>query len=103
SWSEWKNNFGADPDIAGTTIRINKHPYTIVGVTPEGFHGTEKFGALAIVVPMANQASLEGPDWLESRSFHGTFAIVRMKDGVQLSQAQEELNTIAARIAREHP
>jgi predicted permease len=103
SWPEWKSNFGADPDVVGTTIRINKHPYTIVGVTPEGFQGTEKFGQLAIFVPMANQASLDGIAWLESRSLHGTFAVVRMKDGVQLPQAQGELNTIAARIAREHP
>jgi predicted permease len=103
SWPEWKNNFGADPDVVGTTIRINKHPYTIVGVTPESFQGTEKFGTLAIYVPMTNQASLDSVDWLESRSFHGTFGLVRMKDGVHLSQAQAELETIAARIAREHP
>ncbi len=44
SWPAWKSGFGADPDIVGKTIRLNKHPYTIVGVTPEGFYGTEKFG-----------------------------------------------------------
>ena len=103
SWAEWKNNFGADPDVVGTTIRINKHPYTIVGVAPEGFDGTEKFGAASVFVPMANQASLEGLDWLESRSYHGTFSLVRIKDGISPTQAQAELNTIAARIAREHP
>jgi len=42
SWSAWKSQFGADPAIVGKTIRLNKHPYTIVGVTPEGFYGTEK-------------------------------------------------------------
>ena len=62
----WKNDFGADPDIVGKTIRLNKQPYTIVGVTPEGFYGTEKFAQLDIFVPMANQASLDGVDWLES-------------------------------------
>src|ERR1039457_3410705 len=44
SWSVWKSEFGADPNIVGTTVRIDKHPYTIVGVTPEGFYGTEKIG-----------------------------------------------------------
>ncbi len=43
SFQGWKNRFGADPHIVGKTIRLNKHPYTIVGVTPEGFYGTEKF------------------------------------------------------------
>ena len=40
-------------------------PYTIVGVTPEGFYGTEKFSQPDIFIPMANEASLEGVDWLE--------------------------------------
>src|SRR5262249_26973682 len=103
SWAEWKNNFGTGPDVVGTTIRINKHPYTIVGVMPEGFQGTEKMVSFSLAVPMANQASLDGTDdWLESRSFHGTFGVVRMKDGVLLPQAQAELDIIAARIAREH-
>ena len=46
SWPTWKSAFGADPNIVGKTIRINKQPYTIVGVTPEGFYGTEKFCSL---------------------------------------------------------
>ena len=43
SWPAWKNDFAADPNVVGKTVRVNKHPYTIVGVTPEGFTGTEKF------------------------------------------------------------
>ena len=50
----------AIPNIVGKTVRINKHPYTIVGVTPEGFYGTEKLFEPAIFVPLANEASLEG-------------------------------------------
>lgn len=103
TWNEWKSNFGADPHVVGTTIRINKRPYTVVGVTPEGFIGTEKFGEFAVFVPMANQASLDGSDWLESRKTHAIFSVVRLKDSVSLPQAQAELNTIAARIAREYP
>jgi predicted permease len=103
SWPAWNSDFGADPNIVGKTIRLDKHPYTIVGVTPEDFHGTEKFGQSDICVPMANQASLDGIDWLESRSHKNLFAIVRIKDGVTLPQVQAELNTIAARIARQYP
>jgi len=81
SWSAWKSDFGADPNIVGTAVRIDKHPYTIVGVTPEGFYGTEKFAQLDIFVPMANEASLDGFNWLESRSYKNLFSIVRIKDG----------------------
>jgi len=103
SWSAWQGDFGADPNILGTTIRIDKHPYTIVGVTPEGFHGTEKIAQLDIFVPMANEASLDGFNWLESRSYKNLFSLVRIKDGVPLPQAQAGLNAIADRIARQYP
>jgi predicted permease len=103
SWPAWKSDFGADPDIVGKTIRLNKQPYTIVGVTPEGFYGTEKFLQPDIFVPMANQASLGGVNWLEKRSYQNIWSIVRLKDGVTMPQVQAELNMIAAREAREYP
>ena len=103
SWSAWLSDFGAEPGVVGTTVRINKHPYTIVGVTPEGFHGTEKIAQLDIFVPMANEVSLDGFSWLESRSYRNLFSVVRMKDGVTMPQVQAELNTITARIARQYP
>ena len=103
SWPAWKSDFGADPHIVGTTVRIDKHPYTIVGVTPEGFYGTEKFGQIDIFVPMANEESLDGVNWLESRSYKNLFSIVRIKDGVTMPQVQAELNAIAARIAGQYP
>jgi predicted permease len=104
TWPAWKNTFGGDPNIVGRVVKINKHPYTIVGVTPEGFYGTEKFMQLEIFVPMASQASLDGVNWLESRSDNDrVFPIARMKDGITKAQVQAELNTIAARVTRQHP
>jgi predicted permease len=103
SWPAWKSYFGADPNIVGKMIRINKHPYTIVGVTPEGFYGTEKILQPALFVPMANQASLEGVDWLEQRRAKHVFSVVRIKDGVTLPQVQADLNAIAARIRQQYP
>ena len=99
TWTGWKNYFGSDPNVVGKTVRINKQPYTIVGVTPEGFYGTEKFLQPDIFVPMANEASLGGGDWLESRREHNVWSVVRIKDGVTMPQVQAELNTIAAPIA----
>jgi predicted permease len=103
SWPAWKSDFGADPNIVGTMVRIGKHPYTIVGVTPEGFYGTERIAQPDIFVPMANEASLDGISWLESRSHRTVFSIVRIKDGVTMLQVQAELSTIAARVARQYP
>jgi predicted permease len=103
SWPAWKNYFGADPNVLGKIVRINKHPYTIVGVTPEGFYGTERFLQPELFVPMANEASLEGVNWLEDRRNKNVFTIVRMKDGVTLAQAQADLKTVANRITRQYP
>jgi hypothetical protein len=90
-WPAWKSDFGADPNIVGKTVRLNKQLYTIVGVTPEGFYGTEKMGHPDIFVPMANQASLDGINWLESRSSQNVYSIVRIKDGITMPQVQAEL------------
>ncbi len=103
SWSAWKNDFNRDLNIVGKTVRLNKHPYTIVGVAPEGFYGTEKMGQFDIFVPLANQASLDGDDWLERRSEPHVYSIVRIKNGVTNAQVQADLDTIAARIARQYP
>jgi predicted permease len=101
SWPAWKSHFGSDPNIVGKTVRLNKHPYTIVGVTPEDFYGTEKFLQPDIFVPIASSASLG--NWLESRRDKSVFPIVLIKNGVSLTQVQAELDTIAARIARQYP
>ncbi len=103
SWSAWQTQFGADPNVVGKIIRINKHPYTIVGVTPEGFNGTEKFLQPDVFVPMANEALLGGGDWLESRREVDVWSVVRLKDGVTMPQVQAELDTISARIRRQYP
>jgi hypothetical protein len=41
SYRLWQTHFGANPDIVGQTIEINQHPYTIVGVTPAAFQGSQ--------------------------------------------------------------
>jgi predicted permease len=103
SWPAWKSDFGADPNVVGTMVRIDKHPYTIIGVTPEGFYGTERIAQPDIFVPMDNEASLDGANWLESRSRKTVFSLVRIRGGVTMLQVQAELNTIAARVARQYP
>ncbi|MBV8278236.1 MAG: ABC transporter permease [Verrucomicrobia bacterium] len=103
SWSAWKSYFGADPNIAGKKVRLNKHPYTIVGVTPEGFYGTEKFLQPDIFVPVANEASLEGVNWLEQRDNLRCSLVVRFKDGATLPQVEAQLKTIADRMKEQNP
>ncbi len=103
SWPAWKTRFGGNPKVVGTIVRIDKHPYTIVGVTPEGFYGTEKFLQPDLFVPMANETSFDGVNWLEDRSSKNVFPIARIKDGISLAQVQAELNALALRIQKQNP
>jgi predicted permease len=103
SWPAWKNYFNADPSVIGRKVRINKQAYTVVGVTPEGFCGTEKFFQPDVFVPLANEGSIEGVDTLEQRRNLKESSIVRIKDGVSLPQAQAELTAIADRLKKEYP
>jgi predicted permease len=102
SWPAWKSRFNADPNIVGKTVRLDYHPYTIVGVTPEGFFGTEKFLQSDLFVPM--NITTGGYNWMEDRSNQAAvFPIARLKDSITLAQAQAELNTLAARIQKQDP
>ena len=103
TWSAWKGSLGGDPNIVGKKVRIDKQPFTIVGVAPEGFYGTEKLLQVDVFVPLVHEAALEGDSWLERRDSWHVFGDVRLKDGVTLKQAQAELNTIALLIKSQYP
>ena len=103
SWPAWQSRFAGDPNIVGKTVRIDKHPYTIVGVIDKGFYGTQKFLQTDLFVPMANQASFDGVSWLNDRGTKNVFPIARLKDGVTRAQAQDELDRLAIRLAKQNP
>ena len=103
SYAAWKNHFASDPNIVGKSVRLNKQPYTIVGVTPEGFYGTEKFLLPDLFIPLGSRAAFYDTTSLESRRQKTVFAIVRIKDGITLAQVQAELDTLAARIQKQNP
>ncbi len=50
----WRSAFDADPGIVGTTVRLDKDPFTVVGVAPAQFHGTEKFVWPDYWIPIVN-------------------------------------------------
>jgi predicted permease len=99
----WRSAFHADPGVVGTTVELDKHPFTVVGVAPALFHGTERFGWPDYWMPMANEEQVEGSDYLHSRTSITVTVIARLKPGVTPQQATEDLNAIAAELAKEYP
>lgn len=96
SYDYWRTRFGGSRSIVGTTIRINRLPYTVVGVAPLRFHGTEIFYRPNIWVPMSMQAQIEvGNAWLDNRNTSNTWVIGRLGPGVSIGQAESNLNAIS--------
>jgi predicted permease len=104
SYGCWKRRFGGDPDIAGKTAKVNGLDYTILGVMPAGFAGTELFFNPEFWAPVTMEAQIEPHnDWLENRETTNIWIAGRLKPGITRAQAEAEMNAIAAQIGREHP
>lgn len=98
----WRTAFGASDAVIGTTIRINRQPYTVLGVAPPAFRGTEVFYRPAIWVPMMMQAQIEvGNPWLENANTWNTWIVGRLTDTATPAQATEDLNGIVRLVASE--
>jgi predicted permease len=100
----WRNRFASDPNIAGKTVKINGLNYTILGVTPAAFYGTERILRPEVWVPMSMQAQIEpGSNWLNRRDTTNVWVLGRLRHTVTRQQAEASLNRIAAQLAQEHP
>jgi len=104
AYDEWVGRYGRDPGAIGSTIRINTFPFTIIGVAPPGFFGTERFYRPAIWVPLSMQPQIEiGNPWLQRRETSNLWLVGRLKPAVTQAQAQASVNAIAEQLAREYP
>jgi predicted permease len=101
--SLWRRAFNADPSVVGTTVQLNKYPFTVVGVATARFHGTDQFDWPDYWIPMVNLEQLEGSNNLHNRTVMTVTVLGRLKPGVTPQQATENLNAIAAQLAKEYP
>ena len=104
SYKYWQSRFGGDAGVLGRSLIINGRSFTVIGVAPRGFYGTEVISAPEMWFPMAMQAQIEvGNDWLNEREAENIFLQGRLKAGVSREQAEAALNSIAAQLESEHP
>lgn len=98
TYRTWMRRFGGDPAAIGRSLRINGETCTIVGVLPDSFNAPLVWGPVELVRPLTIEKhflTLRNNAWFDM--------VARLKDGVSYSQAQGELNTIAARLAKDFP
>jgi predicted permease len=98
--SLWRSAFDANPGVIGTTVRLNKDSFTVVGVTPARFHGTEQFDWPDYFIPVVNCFDAE---YLADRTGRPLTVLGRLKPGVTAQQAAENLSSIATELAKEYP
>jgi len=91
----WREHYGADADIIGRQIRMDSRPYTVIGVMPPG--PSDRLPA-QVWTPLAFT--------VDQQSNHGARSLLitgRLKPGITLAQAQQQMNTIADDLARRFP
>jgi predicted permease len=104
SYRLWQTHFNGNPNIVGQTIEINQHPYTIVGVTPAVFQGSQTGVRTEIWVPIMMEAQLdELGDLLHDHHQFWLLGFGRLKPGVTLEQAQQEMTLRLKPEARAYP
>src|SRR6201987_5856299 len=82
SYALWHSYFNGDRDVIGRVVQINKHPFTIIGVAPADFRGTELFFAPDLWAPIMNLPQVGDGDILEECGNHSAWTIGHLKRNV---------------------
>jgi predicted permease len=103
SYDYWHTHFNGDRGVVGRVVRLNRHPFTILGVAPANFNGTLLFFNPHLFVPLVEHPVLGAND-LTARGDHWVFDVVGyLKPGVSEQQAVADLNGIGAALGKAYP
>src|SRR5262249_23311933 len=104
SYTYWHGHFHDDRKVAGRVVLVNKHPFTILGVTPPKFIGTLLFFSPDFWMPMVNQEQIEGVSVLNARANRWIFMVMgHLKPGVTPKQAAAEFDALSAQLEKAYP
>lgn len=105
SYAYWHSRFRNDPGVIGRTLLLDRHPFTIIGVTPRGFRGTIMFFRSQLFVPLLDAPQFEGVNQFQARAKPWLFfgAMGHLKPGVSRAAAVADLNAIGAELNKSYP
>jgi predicted permease len=105
SYAYWHSRFQDDPGVLGRTVRLDKHPFTIIGVAPPEFRGTVLFISPDFFMPIVNQEQINGENLLDARgNTHVVFETFgHLKPGVTPAQAAADLEAVGAYLEKTYP
>ena len=100
----WVRRFNHDPSIVGRTLMLNGHPFTVVGVASEGFHGTGiRSGDVWVPMSMVATATSLGTAMLTNRAAAWLLIGGRLKPDLSVPRAAAEVDAIGRTLEREYP
>jgi predicted permease len=101
----WQSRFGGDSAVVGRTVEVNKHPFTIIGVAPERYHGAYYFLEPDFYIPVATLGLLDASqaDNLNKRSATFLRVLGRLQPGVTSIQAMAAAEPTDRRLSQEFP
>jgi predicted permease len=97
SYATWQHRFGGRRDVIGQAVSLSDVPYTVVGVLPKNFSFAPR-GAAEFWTPFHAETECD-----LRRSCHAMYGVGRLKEGVSLAQAQQDLQGIATQLAKVYP
>jgi putative ABC transport system permease protein len=97
----WRRVFGAEANLVGSSIDLDKRSFTVVGIMPAAFRFPQLTESEQLWIPVVQDPIFSS--WLPRRGGHWLRVVGRLKPGVSIEQAQAELDTIGARLAKEFP
>lgn len=102
----WESAFGANREIIGQSITLNQMSYRVVGVMPAGFSFPLNQPSPKLWRTFAVEAEIppgEKKAMTDVRGAHFLYVIGRLKDGVSLAQANEDMNVLVAALSKQYP
>src|SRR5437899_328024 len=97
----WRSSFGADPNIIGSSINLDKSSFTVIGIMPAAFRFPQLTESKQVWIPLVQDPLFGG--WMDRRGGHWLSVTGRLKPGVSMAQAQAELDAVSVRLAKEFP
>ena len=91
SYEFWQSRYAGNPDVIGKLIKIDRLPYSIIGVTPKGFFGELVGFSLDVTIPITK---IPGRAPGQQQSLFCQFAVGRLRDGVTFEQARASLEAL---------
>jgi predicted permease len=104
SYGFWTHRFAANRRAIGSTIGLNSHPFTIIGVAPKNFHGVNTLESADFWTPlMMYRQIFPMADWVEQRRALLFTPVGRLKKGITRQAAEAEVRALAAGLAQAYP